>query len=96
MTLATFMKAAFGVVFGYDLDAVGKLLPHTSIFAFAESGGFEVAVFDEEHRRSGSLSTDHASLEDMDCFGYPQPYFSLTGQVPSRPLVAWSSRRSCV
>ncbi|PIL33458.1 hypothetical protein GSI_04081 [Ganoderma sinense ZZ0214-1] len=76
MTLADFMKAAFGVVFGYDLDAI-------------------VAVFDEEHRRSGSLSTgDRASLEDMDCFGYPQPYFSLSGQVPSRPFVAWSSRRS--
>ena len=90
------MKTAFGVVFGYDLNAAGEplqtLLPPPSLSLDAS----QVTAFDKERRRSRSFSMDHASLGDVECFGYPQPYFSLSGQVPSRMLVAWSARRSGV
>ncbi len=92
-TLTDLMKAAFGVVFGYDLDTAGEpahappLPPSLNVR--------EVAVFDEERKRHGSPSMDYTSLDDMEChFGYyPRAYFSLSGQVPLRTLVAWRSGR---
>ena len=94
MRLTDFIKTAFGVVFGYDLDAAGEplqtLLPPPSLSLDAS----QVTAFDEKRRRSGSPWTDDASVDDIECFDYPQPYFSLSGQVPSRMLAAWSARRS--
>ncbi|KAI1783035.1 hypothetical protein LXA43DRAFT_373286 [Ganoderma leucocontextum] len=103
MSLTDFMKAAFGIVFGYDLDAAGEPLRAPRAFPSLSLRFREVAACDEErkrpsgHARSTSPSMDYASrLDDMDCFGYPQPYFSVSGQVPSRTLVAWRARRSGV
>ncbi|RPD57748.1 hypothetical protein L226DRAFT_573548 [Lentinus tigrinus ALCF2SS1-7] len=80
MSLTSFIKAAFAIIYGYDIDTVTAAQPARESWQQRElvpyAGDYAPAPFPSE--------------EDLNGF---QPYFSLSGHMPSRAMSIWRNRR---
>ncbi|RDX49290.1 hypothetical protein OH76DRAFT_1483240 [Lentinus brumalis] len=71
MSFTNFLKAAFAIIYGYDVDTV------TTTHQWKER----------------EFAMDYAPFPSEDDLNGFQPYLSLSGHVPSRPMSIWRHRR---
>ncbi|TBU31145.1 hypothetical protein BD311DRAFT_753345 [Dichomitus squalens] len=91
MAFADFLKAAFGFVFGYDLDAARKSYDEVLSPPFLT---INIVFFLEEERKRPQSLLDYVPCDDsLDCFAFPPPHLPLSGPSPSHTFAGWQHRR---
>ncbi|TBU39044.1 hypothetical protein BD309DRAFT_970548 [Dichomitus squalens] len=90
MAFADFFKAAFGIIFGYDLDAARKSYDKV-LTPFLTTN---IVFYLQEERKRPESVLDYVPCDDsLDCFACPPPHLSLSRPSPSHTFAGWKYRR---